>query len=293
MTYQKFLENLKAEIENFNEVMGEEVVELFKVRKLNIGELDAVKLKNSLCSPVVHVKNYYEQFKDVPDNKSYSALIHIMRDLNTHHTNEEIETIIKKNINSDMIIMQLVNYEKNAHILTDVPYRKWNDLAIVYRLQFDIGTTALIKNETLKILKMNEDELYHVARHNTSRLNPYVVTSMDNVLKKLMMDIGLDDEGMECGSQMYVINNIHGMDGAIYMTYLSIYTKLASELNADLYILPCSVHEVIALPNKMLDVSELVEMVHSINREHVSDEDFLSNSVYYYSRELNQIKKVG
>ena len=292
MTYQKFLENLKAEIENFNEVMGEEVVELFKVRKLNIGELDAVKLKNSPCSPVVHVKNYYEQFKNVPDDKSYSALTHIMNDLNTPHANEE-KTIMEKNINSDMIIMQLVNYEKNAHMLTDVPYRKWHDLAIVYKLQFDIGKTALISNEIMKILKMNEDELYHVARWNTSKLNPHVITSMDNVLKKLMVDIGLDDEDMECGSQMYVINNIHGINGAIYMTYPSIYTQLASELNADLYILPCSVHEVIALPNKMLDVSELVEMVHSTNREHVSDEDFLSNSVYYYSRELNQIKKVG
>ena len=65
--------------------------------------------------------------------------------------------------------------------------------------------------------------------------------------------------------------------------------NLAVELNNDLYIMPSSTHEVIAVSASMGDPYELAEMVAEINMEQVALDERLSNQVYHYDKDLRKL----
>ena len=59
---------------------------------------------------------------------------------------------------------------------------------------------------------------------------------------------------------------------------------------SDLYILPSSLHEVIALPKIENNALELKEMVMEVNSTMVKKEERLSDSVYCYLREKEVVE---
>lgn len=58
-----------------------------------------------------------------------------------------------------------------------------------------------------------------------------------------------------------------------------------------MYILPSSVHECIVIPKEsaLASTTEMQKTVHEVNKEAVTEKDFLSNSVYYYDYGKNEI----
>ena len=67
------------------------------------------------------------------------------------------------------------------------------------------------------------------------------------------------------------------------MFYPGVLEKAALDLGGSFYVLPSSVHEVLAIPaDPVLDVSDLRELVVEANLMHVPKEEQLSDNVYYY-----------
>ena len=60
-------------------------------------------------------------------------------------------------------------------------------------------------------------------------------------------------------------------------------------MDDDLYVLPSSVHEVIVVPASLSAAGDLGEMVRSVNKEVVSEIEYLSDHPYYYSRERKEM----
>ena len=88
---------------------------------------------------------------------------------------------------------------------------------------------------------------------------------------------------------MYVISNNRGINGAISMLYENELHTLAENLETDLYIMPSSIHEVIAVSSDMGDPNELAQMVAEINMDQVSLDERLSNQVYHYDKDLRKL----
>ena len=88
---------------------------------------------------------------------------------------------------------------------------------------------------------------------------------------------------------MYVISNSTGINGAVSMLYENELHKLANQMEDDLYVLPSSIHEVIAVPASMGNPNELAEMVSEINMNQVALEERLSNQVYHYDKDLRKL----
>lgn len=65
--------------------------------------------------------------------------------------------------------------------------------------------------------------------------------------------------------------------------------SLAEKVGTDLYILPSSVHEVIAVSVEMGEPEELARMVAEINMDQVDLSERLSNQVYHYDKDLRKI----
>lgn len=94
--------------------------------------------------------------------------------------------------------------------------------------------------------------------------------------------------------EMYVLSNQLGINGASCMLYPEVLQEFADEREKDFFILPSSIHEIIMVPyEKYLGARELKEMVMEINQTQVPTEDILSDEVYWYSREKNQVQSIS
>ena len=90
--------------------------------------------------------------------------------------------------------------------------------------------------------------------------------------------------------QMDIMTNKQNYYGAVNVLYQDVLKIVAEKLNANLYILPSSVHEVLIVPESSnTSAEELYQMVCNVNRTEVSVDDFLTDNVYYYNREKNTL----
>lgn len=196
----------------------------------------------------------------------------------------------------DRIIMVVVNREKNAEMLQNVPHTNREDLALIYKVLInreDAGTaTITIQNDHLPFWNMTKEEVHELAMKNTRELLPITVQSMNDVMREIFSKDGMDEEMLEilcddrpADEQMFVISNASKVNGAASMFYEDVLSDLAEKMGTNLYILPSSIHESIAVSAKMGSPEHLAQMVAEINEGQVTPEEQLSDHVYLYNAE--------
>lgn len=201
----------------------------------------------------------------------------------------------------DNIVFQVINTTQNRDMLKNMPHREFLDLSIIYRwivaTDEDGIQSTIINNSVARQLEMNEEQLFRCAVENTRRLLPPVVCSMNDVLCDMMVKHGMPEEkemfemldATPADKMMYVISNGRGINGAASMLYEDILHSLAEKLGTDLYIMPSSVHECIAVSANSVDPYELAAVVNEINMSDVALDERLSNQVYYYNKDLRKL----
>ena len=200
----------------------------------------------------------------------------------------------------DNIVFQVINTLQNEDMLRDMPHREFQDLSIIYRWVVKVDENGIqssaIRNNLAEQLGMNEEQLFKCAVENTRRIFPPTVKSMNDVIREMFISDGMPSEvadmmigEMPEDKMMWVISNDRGINGAGSMLYEDNLHKLAMKLETDLYILPSSVHECIAVSANMGDPYELAEMVNEINMGQVALEDRLSNQVYHYDKDARRL----
>ena len=200
----------------------------------------------------------------------------------------------------DNIVFQVINTLQNEDMLRDMPHREFQDLSIIYRWVVKVDENGIqssaIRNNLAEQLGMNEEQLFKCAVENTRRIFPPTVKSMNDVIREMFISDGMPVEvadmmigEMPEDKMMWVISNDRGINGAGSMLYEDNLHKLAMKLETDLYILPSSVHECIAVSTNVGDPYELAEMVSEINMGQVALEDRLSNQVYHYDKDARRL----
>ena len=200
----------------------------------------------------------------------------------------------------DNIVFQVINTLQNEDMLRDMPHREFQDLSIIYRWVVKVDENGIqssaIRNNLAEQLGMNEEQLFKCAVENTRRIFPPTVKSMNDVIREMFISDGMPAEvadmmigEMPEDKMMWVISNNRGINGAGSMLYEDNLHKLAMKLETDLYILPSSVHECIAVSTNVGDPYELAEMVSEINMGQVALEDRLSNQVYHYDKDARRL----
>lgn len=155
----------------------------------------------------------------------------------------------------------------------------------------------------MQFLGVSPTDLAKSAYINTPREYPAQIQSMSDLLREIAQknmgehyDPALMDEliGSDDVSPLYVLSNTNGLYGASCMIYQDVLKDFADRIQADIVLLPSSVHEVLLTP-KLPETSyeDLSSMVTSINRQEVSLEEQLSNQVYLFSREEGKLKIVS
>ena len=275
-------------------------VRVTPVDKVN-RKLDGISLsaqnENTMISPTLYINDMYEKYSKTGDlqttlQEAAEAMDAVFREA----------TLPPLDINTakDNIIFQLVNTMQNEDMLKNLPHRDFQDLSIIYRWVVGVEqqglSSVVINNHVAESLGMGEEQLFRAAAENTRRILPPVVQSMNEVMRDMFVADGMPKElaDLMIGEQepemtMWVISNERKVDGAASMLYEDKLHNLAESVGTDLYILPSSVHEVIAVSVEMGEPEELAQMVAEINMDQVSLEERLSNQVYHYDKDLRKI----
>jgi hypothetical protein len=255
-----------------------------------------VKPEDSNVAPNIYMDSFYERYKD---GASVDDLMEEIKETVVKHLDapEEFQNVAQdfKNFDviKDKIVMVAVNTERNAKLLSEVPHKDKEDLSLIYKVMvgnnIDGIATITIRNEHMDFWGVTVDQLHELAMANTKEILPVTVKSMNEVMREIFAKDGMDEdmmnvmfEDMPANKQMYVISNKSNVNGAASMFYEDALSGLAEKLGTDLYILPSSVHEVIAVSSEMGTPEELSNMVREVNGSQVSPEERLSDHVYKF-----------
>ncbi len=273
--------------------------------KNNDVELDALEISSpsEKATPTIYLNDFYEDYKQ---GKSLDSIVETICNiydnripLNDNCTNifSDFENV-KKNL-----AFKLVNFEKNEKFLKDVPYIKFLDFAIIFYCLIsdkDCNAMAVIHNHHAKAFGVDEKDLYKIAFENTPKILPYILSPMEEILKKLLIinsgpeedpDFTFDKLFGTKKSGMYVLSNTKNFNGSAVMLYKDVLKDIATALgNVDLYIIPSSVHELIILPDLgTMDKKALTAMVRDVNASEVAESEILSDHAYFYNHEEGKL----
>ena len=292
MNYEIFKEAVKEEFMDYMPEKFKDMELVVKpVKKVNV-VLDGIMLmedgKN--ISPMLYINDMYKKYQDCGDlERTLADACTLMEKAYGQAPDVDVDSIME-NAN-EKIAFQLINTEQNKTFLEQVPHREFQDLSIVYRIIISADKNAVqstkITNELAARLGMSEEQLFKCATENTRRIFPPVVRNVNDIISKMLEINGLEDVLPE--QTMWVISCENGISGATSMLYEDELHNLAENLGSDLYILPSSVHEVIAIPSDGKDPKELAQMVAEVNMQQVSMEERLSNQVYHYDKNLRKL----
>lgn len=199
-----------------------------------------------------------------------------------------LEQEVLKKIAKKSLFVKLVNTERNESLVEQSISKEFLDLSAVVRVVLKMdkeGMSSMVLSKgAAEILGMTEEEIYAAALANTLRLFP---PKLMNLGRYVEMSIGGKLPFGEDEVTTYILTNQKEVDGAIYFMSPEVVGAIAEALEDDLYILPCSVNEVLLVRASELEygVDELKEMVRDVNETVVSEKDILSYSVYHYDKE--------
>ena len=247
-------------------------------------------------SPTVYLEPFYERFSETAD--WHCIIDDIVRFYQDNRPDKPMDTssIFDFSLVKEKIFYRLINYETNRELLEQMPHTRFLDLAKVFCIRYerdDISDgTIPVYHSHLERWGINADELNAIADANSPRFMRPHISDMNAVLA----GAGLSQEDLSTVipdgfPPMYVMTNISKSNGAGTICYPDTLNSLSEKTNQDIVILPCSIHEVILIPvDEDKDMEALRDVVHSVNTDVLSTEEFLSDNVYIYRRNTGQIE---
>lgn len=289
MNYQKFLETVKTQLAL--RIDADVTLDIRSFTKNNGIHYDGLIILHPdlNVSPTIYLMPYYHRYlegvciEDICEDIlcSYKELLP-EKDFDT-----SLFTDYSKSYSR--IVMRLVSYKRNEELLREVPYFRYQDLAILFYCMILADSqnqaSILIHNEHLHMWKITKDDLYHAARQNTPKLLPSQMTPLNTILRESGNIPANESEDYTI--PIYVLSNQYRTNGAAVLLYDGLLSKTADLFQKDLVILPSSIHEILIIPVDSIDETDLNRynlMIQDVNETQLSDDEILSDHAYYYSR---------
>ncbi len=281
-------------------------VEIREITKNNNVTLKGLTIheENSNVSPNIYLEGFY---KDYLAGASLDTIADkVIGIFESNKAPKEMQGIADMLCNfdcvKDSIVTRLVNTERNGEALVNMPHSEFLDLTVVYCVNLEsvnggVSGSVKVTNDLMSHWGITIEELDAIARKNDIINCQYYYQSLDEFIMKMMMNSGLSEEEAaeyieQCGSPVpfNILRNKDSIYGATALLHSEILERFSDECGGDLYIIPSSVHELLVLP---VDTSHPVEeyqyLIEEVNENEVSEEEFLSNSLYLYSRDAKEV----
>ena len=186
------------------------------------------------------------------------------------------------------LFIRVSDAEKNREILEDVPHHECEGLAVTCHILIHKGkefASAMITKPFLKQYGISAEQLYEDAVKNSERIMPAQIVPLDAACR-------MNDSCYS--SHALVLTNQDMINGAAVVFYPGILEETAGMLGESFWLFPSSIHEMIAFASERIrHPDEAKEILTDANRTVVSEEDQLSDTVYFYDAEEHRLHKAA
>lgn len=281
MDYELFKKLIAQRIKEFlPPVFHDYEVQLHAVPKVN-GVKEAFCLlppdrKSNVAVPTLYMDDIYADFAEDEDMDRVLATI---AGIFLKWSGVEVPELadFTPQEHTDRIIACLVSTSRNEELLQHVPSLPFLDMSIIYRLAFSITedglNSAIITDDMIAGTDLTIEKIHQCAMENTPRLLPMRLF-----------------EGPEEG--VYIVTNRIEIGGAAVMLCREEMQRLAQKIGGDFFIVPTSMHEFFAIAVDHSTPISLLRMLMDGNENITHLKDQLSDTIYRYSTEREEIAVV-
>lgn len=286
----------------------------------------SISEEGSNIAPTLYLEELFQEYKDGRPLQSIVGQVLLSYEKSRVQESIRMDFFLEYKQVRSRIVYRLVNYHKNKTRLQTIPHIRFLDMAVIFActlLNDGIGNASIVvSREHMHMWQVDTQELLAAAVENTPRYHRLSLRDMAEVLQDLLQEQagtevteGNNVEEPFCGEPdagewrrlmqeeleeellgesrdcpLYVMGSHDKQFGAGTILYPNALADFAKEMGQNLFILPCSVHEVILVPDSgREDPLQLQQMVAEVNRTQLDAEDILSDSVYYYDRETENL----
>ncbi|MCR5196221.1 MAG: DUF5688 family protein [Pseudobutyrivibrio sp.] len=296
MTYEQFKTDVVAKLELRLGDSGQVYVDSALRYNGVVSDRLTIKHKGSNVSPTIYLEPYFDAYNRGMNLDEVSETIVSIYDkrkgqgfLDTSFLFNDYKSV------SSQIIFKLINKEMNMELLKNTPHIEYLDLAIVFYYYMPDLSVAdgvgciMIQNEHAKLWNVTVDDLMNDAMENTPRIMGFKLQGILSTICEYIGDSNLMEmaEVEDRNTPIFVATNEYKSNGAAVILYKDTLRALAAKLKSDLFLIPCSVNEVIiveAIEGICVDTTKLKEMIYQVNREEIAKQEVLSDNLYFYSR---------
>lgn len=292
MLIQKFIDLLnKKVLENYPEAVISIVESKGKINGKK-GGISYKLHKDDTIASVIYPEDYMESYLSIGVESTVEEVFDALAGSDNSGIqkicDEWIELVESRQGILSTVRMCLVNAETNAELLKKVVHRsstQFDGLEEVFYLSKD-KFTVWLNADKVQELEIGYEELYLAASNNSTT----AIYTMEDILDMLSGDKESECELKKSSLGMYVITNTEMFRGAAQAKDVC---RLTDFLNEDVYLLPSSIHEFIAIPASVAkNESVLLNMVKEVNEREISPDEYLATAVYFYDRGQQVIRMV-
>ena len=271
-----------------------------KITKNNGNRLHGINVKCSgkNVSPTFYVDDLYDQYEngEISFEECFEKIVREVRKTFDNLPDLHLEQFNDFSKVKDKILYKLINTAANEELLKDVPYETVNDLSKIFFVNVSekVGEIAFtIRNEHMSAWGITAEDISSAADANMPQMGGETFMSLAHMINQLN-EIQIVDEREDTESTTFVLSNRDKVFGAAAALYTGEIQRLAERREADIYIIPSSIHEVLLLvDSEETDAEDIKKTILDVNEAQVAPEERLSNNLYKYCRETDKIEVVA
>ncbi len=318
MNYETFLQTVCEEVNTT--LSPEESVELQTVLKLNdtLRQALVYRGEQDYACPMIYMERYYQDYQNAQESPEVlrqiitSILQTIRKETFPYNIYEQIDSFERV---KERVQYRLINRKTNQQLLKGLPHFHHLDFTVIFHIPLDLPgeheASTLVRHSMLEQWHTTSDTILAHALHNTPLQRPAVADTIQHLIFQLLeADVPSTSEvssplqrlltelcnpsipletlpkNIPLPKSFLVLSNATKYYGASVLFYPDILQRFATYFQTNFFVLPSSVHEVLLLGDTGTHtLAELSEMVQSINRNQVPQEERLSDHAYYYDLE--------
>ena len=271
-----------------------------KITKNNGNRLHGINVKCSgkNVSPTFYVDDLYDQYEngEISFEECFEKIVREVRKTFDNLPDLHLEQFNDFSKVKDKILYKLINTAANEELLKDVPYETVNDLSKIFFVNVSekVGEMAFtIRNEHMSAWGITAEDISSAADANMPQMGGETFMSLAHMINQLN-EIQIIDEREDTESTTFVLSNRDRVFGAAAALYTGEIQRLAERREADIYIIPSSIHEVLLLvDSEETDAEDIKKTILDVNEAQVAPEERLSNNLYKYCRDTDKIEVVA
>lgn len=191
----------------------------------------------------------------------------------------------------ERLFLKLRNRRQMEDQLAKIPYEPFWEFVVTCHIDMTDRTgcasSVTVTNGLLDAYGIPKEQLFSDAIKAAQKVRPVRTGMIEDFVPLGLLSGGL--EGLPEEARLRMITTENTQYGAAAILYPGALQKLAG--GRDLFLIPSSIHEWLLLRDGLVDdPADLENLIQDVNRSWLSPEDVLSDQLYYYDCEKDEVR---